>query len=57
MLLYRLFFVAIVLACFLIAPASSTTVFAGEVLLFQEDKKPAAKVKPEKKERLSLIHI
>ena len=55
MLLYRLFFIAIVLACFLIAPASSTTAFAGEVLLFQEDKKPAAKVKPEKKERLELL--
>ena len=54
MLLYRLFFVATVLAFFQIAPAFSKTAFAGAIA-FQEAKKPAAKVKPEKKERLELL--
>ena len=54
MLLYRLFFVAIVLTYFQIAQPSSKTAFAGENA-FQEAKKPAAKVKPEKKERLELL--
>ena len=54
MLQYRLFFVAIVLTCFQITSVSSKTAFAGEIA-FQEAKKPAAKVKPEKKERLELL--
>lgn len=55
MLMYRLFLVAIVLTCFQIAPTFSKTAFAGEIALQSEPAKPAAKAKPEKKERLELL--